>query len=147
MARQWSVDGVELSWALLDLKEGIAKGSFLKEDRTGKTWTVKETGMGKIVRIFNPGRSGTLTLTVAAESKLHQQLHAIALLDRQARNQVFPLTKTDNSTGEVRVYSNAFILTDVADSISTEGGTFEWEFGFESTTTAPGTGEENLVGS
>lgn len=145
--RQYSIDKVELSWNGLDFKEGLAKGSTIKEARASKSWTSKQTGMGKIVRIYNPDRSGSITITVDQESKLHQQLGVLALVDQTARNIVFPMTMTDNSTGEVFAYTNTFIESDPDEQRGTESATFDWVFLFEAKAKVPAPKDQNLIGA
>ena len=145
--RQYSIDKVELTWALLDFKEGMAQGTTITEARTATSWTVKPTGQGPVVRVYNPDRSGTTTVLVDQESKLHQQLLLIAGLDRQLRNQVFPMVMNDTSSGQVTTYVNAFIMSDPDETRGTESATFSWVFGWENVVRAPNVNDQNLVGA
>lgn len=145
--RQYSIDRVQLSWATLDLKEGIAQGTSIQEAKATQRWSMKPTGVGGIVRVYNPDRSGTVTATVDVESKLHQQLIDIIALDDVSRNQVFPMVMTDDSTGQVTTYVNAFLLDLPDDSKGTEAGTAAWMWGYERKITVSGSGTANLVGS
>ena len=145
--RQYSIDQVEFTWAGLDFKEGIAEGTFLQEAKTSPRWIKKATGVGKVVRVFNPDRSGTLTITVDQESKLHQQLLVIMLADDVGRNQVFPGLMTDKSSNAVNVYQNMFIENDPDESRATESGTFAWVMGFEAKLPTPNPGDDNIVGT
>lgn len=129
--RQYSIDQVTCSWLGNDLMEGIAEGTSIQEARATQSWSIKMGGRGKGTRVYNPNRSGTLTLTVDQESQLHQNLKAIAKADRISRDKVGPLVLKDNSSGEVIVYLNAFILTDPDEARGTESQTFAWLFGFE----------------
>ncbi len=147
--RQYSIDGVELAWSGLDFKEGLAAGTSITEARTSPSWSMKATGQGKVVRVYNPDRTGTLSVVVDQESQLHQSLLDIAKADRNpsTRNQVKNMTLTDTSSGEVINWVNSFITTDPDLTRGTESATFTWVFGFESvekTTVDPLT---NLVGS
>lgn len=145
--RQYGIDKVELTWAGLDLKEGVAVGTFLQEARTGQNWTVKPTGTGGIVRTFNPDRSGTVTVTMDQESKTHQQLNNIALLDRVGRNQVFPMVMYDTSSKETYSYINAFILGEPDEGRATESLTFAWVWGFERKEKITPADDANIVGN
>jgi hypothetical protein len=145
--RQHSITEQELAWAGLDFKEGYAEGTFIQEARAKQSWSMKATGMGGIVRVYDPDRSGTITLTVDAESQLHQHLLAIAALDRLSRNQVFPGLLTDNSTGAQRLYKNMFILSDPDEARATEAGTIQWVFGAEAIEPVPNINLNNVVGA
>lgn len=146
--RQYSIDKVELTWAALDLKEGIAQGTSISETRTSPSWTQKPTGTGKVVRVFNPDVSGTVTVVVDQESKVHQQLLAIAIADAETRSQVFPMIMIDNSTAEMFIYQNAYIMTDPDESRGTESATFSWAFYFEKKVHTPSPNHtKNLVGA
>ena len=145
--RQYGIDQVEATWAGLDLKTGIASGTSIVVARTAPSWTQKPTGNGKAIRVYNPDRSGSVTITVDQTSLLHQQLKAIALLDRTLRNQVFALVIADNSSDESHVYGNAYLASDPPPSLGTEADTYEWVLNYESFESAPQLGNANLVGS
>jgi hypothetical protein len=145
--RQYSIDRVELTWAALDLKEGIAEGTSITEAMTSPAWTQKPTGTGKVVRVYNPDQSGTVSVVVDQESKTHQQLLAIAIADRVTRSQVFPMVMVDTSTGETFVYQNAYIMTEPDESRGTESATFTWVFNFETKSHAAAPNDDNLVGA
>ena len=144
--RQYSIDKVEFSWASLDFKEGLAAGTAITEARTSVSWAMKPTGTGSIVRAFNPDKSGTLSIVVDQESKLHQQLRLIAIADEQARNAVFPGRLYDGSSKETINYQNMFILTEPDETRGTESATFTWVFGFEKRNALPALGDDNVVG-
>lgn len=144
--RQYSIDKVEITWADLDFKEGLAQGTSVVEARTAPTYTVKPTGTGKVVRVYNPDRSGTVSITVDQESQLHKDLRLIAIADVLNRDQVFPMLITDGSTGETFLYSNAFIQTEPDETRGTESATFTWVFMFESVRKLNGLADTNLVG-
>lgn len=145
--RQYSIDRVELAWAALDFKEGLAQGSSITEARASQSWLMKPTGMGRIVRVFNPDKSGTLSVVVDQESKLHQQLRTIAIADALTRDKVFTGTLIDNSTTEAWTYLNMFILTEPDETRGTESATFTWMFGFERVDKVPALGDVNVVGN
>ena len=67
--RQYSADQIEVTWAILnaiplDMKEGLARGTFIQPTRNASTWTQKDNGVGGILRMFNPSRSGFLTFLI-----------------------------------------------------------------------------------
>jgi len=147
--RQYSIDGVELAWLGLDFKEGLAAGTSITEARTSPSWTIKATGQGRAVRVYNPDRTGTVSVVVDQESQLHQSLLDISRADRNpaTRDQVGAMVLNDTSSGGVINWANSFITTDPDLTRGTESATFTWVFGFESvekTTVDPLT---NLVGS
>ncbi len=148
--RQYSIDTVELGWLGLDLKPGLAQGSSITEARNAPSWTMKPTGQGKVVRVYNPDRTGTVSVVVDQESTTHQQLKAIAASDRApaTRDQVSTMRMTDASSGEVIEWKNAFIITEPDASRATESATFTWVFGFESrSSVALADNLTNLVGT
>ena len=145
--RQYSIDQVEATWAGLDLKTGIAEGTSIVPARNAPTYTQKPTGNGRLIRVRNPDRSGTITITVDQTSKLHQELLAVALADRALGNVVKTLQVTDNTTGATHTYINAFITTDPDQAFGTEAATYPWVFGFESMEGVPQVGDAKLVGS
>lgn len=147
--RQYSIDQVELAWMSLDFKEGLAQGSSITEARTTPSWSMKPTGQGKIVRVYNPDKSGTISVVVDQESKLHQSLKAISQADSVAatRDQVDGMTMTDTSSGEVVNFTNAFISTEPDMSRGTESTTFTWVFIYEKRNSPEVTTLSNLVGS
>lgn len=146
--RQFSSDQVELTWAGLDLKPGLATGTFVQEAQDTSRFTVKPQGpSGKVVRVHNPNRSGTLTVTVDQESKVHQQLLTLAATDDTSRDQVHPGILNDTSSGYVANYQNMFIMTVPDESRGTESATFAWVFGFESKAPVPIANPTNLVGN
>lgn len=145
--RQYSIDRVDLSWATIDLKPGLADGTSIQEARLTKSWSMKVTGMGGVIRVYRPGKSGTLTVTLDQESREHRILKAVYDVDEQARNQVFPGIMRDNSTNELFTYRNMFIMSEPDESRGTEAGTVVWEFGFEERKKFIPSTDDNLVGN
>ena len=86
-------------------------------------------------------------MTIDQESKLHQQLIAIHQADKLSRNQVFPFVITDKSTGEVVVFSNAYIMTEPDFTRATESTTVPWVFMYEKRVAIPVTDDQNVVGN
>jgi hypothetical protein len=145
--RQYSIDHVECNWFGLDLKPGLAQGTSITEARTTPSWTNKATGLGKVVRVYNPDRSGTLSIVVDQESATHQDLRALALTDRISRNVVGPLVVVDSSSAEVFYYKNSYIATEPDESRGSESTTFTWTFNFESVSHVSTDSSANIVGS
>lgn len=147
--RQYSIDNVNLSWLGLDFKEGLAAGASITEARNASAWSIKPTGQGRAVRVYNPDRTGTVSVVVDQESQLHQDLLTIAAADRNpaTRDQVGTMLLTDNTSGESVEFRNAFIMTEPDLSRGTESTTFTWVFGFEDRYQEPVNPVTNLVGS
>ena len=71
--RQYSADLIEVTWAIvnavpLDLKEGLAQGTFIQPTRNAPTWRSRPNGVGGIVRLISPDRSGTLAMLIDMET-------------------------------------------------------------------------------
>jgi hypothetical protein len=147
MARQYGIDRVDFSWNGLDFKEGMAAGSTITETQAAPRTTKKPTGQGKIVRVFDPNRSGTLAVLVDQESKLHQQLLAIAEEDRVNRNQVANGVMSDTSSGYVVNYKNMYIQTEPDEVRATTSSVFTWLFDYEVKEAQPIAEPTNAVGS
>ncbi len=132
--RQYAIDNIELAWLGLDFKDGLAAGTSIQEARAVPSWSMKPSGaVPKITRVFDPNRSGTVTITVDQESQLHQDLLAIANADSNpsTRTQVANMVLKDNSSAEEITWKNAFIQTIPDRSRGVESTTFAWVFGFE----------------
>lgn len=145
--RQYSIDRVEVNWFGLDFKEGLAQGTSITEARTSPSWSNKATGMGRVVRVYNPDRSGTVSIVVDQESALHQNLGILAAADRLSRNVVGPLVVTDTSSGQVFYYNNAYISTEPDETRGTESATFTWVFNFETVQHVSTNTSQNVIGS
>jgi|GEM_PF-6547415 len=145
--RQYGIDQVEVSWQGLSFKEGLAAGTSITEARNAPTFTQKVNGaVSRVVRIYNPDRSGTITIVVDQESRLHQQLRSLAEADVLTRAIVGPMTVRDNSNDETMVYQNAHISTQPNETRGTDSATFEWVFNFENFSKLPALGNANSVG-
>ena len=149
--RQYSPDLIEATWLVgvvpLDLKEGLAKGTFIQPTRSAPTWTQRPNGVGGILRLFNPNRSGFLTVLIDLESKVHQQLITIGNLDVLTRSITGPLVVRDGNTREVATYAKAYIATipDIPKGFSP--GVVPWRFNFETFVQQPFGFNENVVGN
>lgn len=129
--RQYAIDKVELSWQGLDLKPGLAAGTSVTEARNAPTWTNKPTGQGRVVRVYNPDRSGTISIVVDQESSVHQDLRSLAQTDRISRNIVGTLMLHDTTSGEIMFFKNSYISTEPDETRGTDSATFTWVFNFE----------------
>lgn len=129
--RQYSIDNVSASWLEIDVTEGLAAGTSIQEARAAQAWSIKMGAKGRGVRVYNPDRSGTLTITVDQESQLHQTLKSIHQADIISRDKVAPFVLKDNNSGEVIIFKNAFILAEPDESRGVESATFAWVFGYE----------------
>lgn len=145
--RQYSIDHVEVAWFGLDLKPGLANGTSITEARTTVTWSNKITGQGKVSRIFNPDRSGTVSIVVDQESQTHTDLRALAQVDIVSRNVVGPMVVRDTTSGDVFYYKNAYIATEPDETRGTESATFTWVFNFEAVTHVTTNSSQNVIGS
>lgn len=144
--RQYSIERCEVNFFGIDLKPGLAQGTSITEARTSPSWTQKPTGTGKVVRVYNPDRSGTLSIVVDQESAVHQQLRSLSLTDRASRNVVGVLTVKDTTSGESFFYTNAYISTDPDETRGTDSATFTWVFNFEDVEHTVAI-DNNIVGS
>lgn len=129
--RQYSADGVKVSFFGADLSEGLAVGTFIQVARNAPTWSQKPNGLGGVVRLYNPDLSGSVSLQIDAESKTHQVLVTLANTDRVARAIVGPLLVTDKSTKEVAFFNKAYISTIPNLQKGTQSAVLSWIFNFE----------------
>ena len=107
--RQYSADRVHVTFFGLDLTPGLAAGTFVQVERKTAAFRPVADGLGDVVRVFSPDRSASVTLTIDAESRTHQELITFANADRAARSIVGPLVITDSNTGEIIALDQAFI--------------------------------------
>jgi len=145
--RQYSSEEVVASWQFIGLEEGFAEGSFLVPRRKVPTWTQRSNGVGGTIRLFNPDRSGELDILINTESKTHQRLIALAATDRLTRSVQGPLVMRDLNTGEVFVFTNAYITTEPDEQRATSSVEITWTFGFTSVEHTPNFSDRNAVGS
>ncbi len=150
--RQYAADLIEATWAILgfapvDFKEGLAQGTFIQPTRNASTWTQRPNGVGGILRLFSPDRSGFLTMLIDMESKTHQQLVTIGNADVLTRSLTGPIVVRDGNTREVAFYNKAYIATipDIPKGVA--GGIVPWRFNFETFLQQPFGFDENVVGA
>ncbi len=129
--RQYSSDRVKVSFFGVDLTEGLASGTFLQEAHGSSAWSFKPNGLGGIVRMFDPNRSGQLSLQVDAESRTNQVLITFHNADLITRSVAGPLIVNDLSTREITYYNKAFILNHPNNQKATTSTVLTWSFGYE----------------
>ncbi len=129
--RLYSVDGLKVAFFGADLTDGLAVGTFLSVTRNAPTWTQKVNGIGGVVRMYNPDRSGFVSLQVDAESKEHQLLVTLANADAVSRSIVGPFLVRDTSTREVSYFNKTYISTIPPLEKGTTSTVFTWVFNFE----------------
>lgn len=145
--RQYSSDLVQVSWSGLDLAPGLAQGTFIQPRRAGVTWVYKPDGMGGVIPMYFPDRSGTLTLLIDAESKQHQQLITLANVDLLTRAIAAPMVITDLNNKEVSIYTRAKIQTHPDIPKAVRASIVPWVFIYEITIQQPFSFNENVVGA
>lgn len=145
--RQYSADQVEVSFFGASLTEGLASGTFIQVTRNAPTWTQKPDGMGRVVRLYNPDRSGTCSIQIDAESRTHQALVTLANADALSRSIIGPLVITDKTTREVTLLNNAQIESVPDLQKGTQATVLSWIFLFEAVLSQPFGFDRNVVGS
>lgn len=145
--RQYSADGVKVSWFGINLDEGLAAGTFLQITRNAPTWTQKPNGLGGVVRLYNPDLSGSVSLQIDAESRTHQSLVTVALADRVSRSIVGPIVIRDQATREATVCNKAYISTVPNLQKGTQSTVLSWIFNFEAVITQSFGFDDNVVGA
>lgn len=122
---------MEVSYFGLDLKEGLASGTFIQIARNVTTWRHKDDGLGGGAFMFNPSLSGSCSIQIDRESKTHQQLVTLANVDRPARIVVGPLLITDKTSAEVTLCNKAKIQSIPNIQYGTQASVLSWVFLFE----------------
>ena len=128
---QYGIERVEISWNGLDFAGGIAAGVPFQYTLNGGGFSTRPTGRSRIVRSLDPDLSGTITVLVFQTSKLHQQLKARHIADRQTGSVVSPMQVTDLSTKEQLVFTAAHLKMFPGGQRGTEATDFSWDFNFE----------------
>ena len=144
--RQYASDEVLVTWSGLDLTPGLAAGSFMVPRRTRRTWEQRDNGVGGTIRLFNPSRSGEVDIVVDQESKVHQQLVALAAVDRLTKAIQAPLVVVDRNTKETFVFTNAYLVTEPDEQRATASVEITWTFGFTTIEHQPNLSDQNVVG-
>lgn len=144
--RNYSIDQYDVTWQGLDFASGVAAGTSFVEARTTPAFTMKMSARGKGIRVYSTDRSGTTTVLVNAESKLNQDLRALAKQDRISRDVVGAMVGKDSSSGEQFTYKNAFILSEPDETRATESTDVAWVFMWEDIEKTVSV-DQNLVGN
>ncbi len=160
--RQYAADQVRVSWTTiatpatapagrvspgLDLTPGLAQGTFIQERRNVDTWNQKPNGVGGVVHLFNPNKSGELTLLIDGSSRTHQELITLHNADLITRSIVGPLVVRDLNTREVNFFNKARIKTMAPLSKGTTATVYSWIFLYELAVRQSFGFDNNLVGS
>jgi hypothetical protein len=116
-----STAGVKLS--------GYADGTFIEAARSEPLSSTKVSADGSVVtRVKSRNRSGSLTLTLLAESESNAYLDKLRALDEFGGNSVFPMVIDDGNGTEI-FSATAWIEELPSYSYAKEGGTRAWKFG------------------
>ncbi len=145
--RQYSIDRIEISWNGIDLKPGLAQGTSITEARNADDFTLKPTGQNKVVRVYNPDNSGSLSIVLDPESNEHKQMRRALQQDRLTRDQVAPCVVRDNSSGEVFTFKNTSIGKEPDETRGTESGTATWVLLFEDSDKTAPLDDANAIGN
>lgn len=129
--RNYSADFVEVAWFGLNLKPGLAAGSFLVPT-VGPRWIKKVTGMGSIVRQYQTDESGSISMTFDQESQTVVDLRLLAATDKALRNVVGAMLVRDTSSGTVVTYVNAYISLAPPQPYGNDAQIQTWVWDFES---------------
>lgn len=149
--RQHSPDLIEITWALLglapiDFKPGLAEGAHIIPKRNAPNWTQLPDGVGGILRMRNPDRSGTLTINIDQESRTHQELITASNADDITLSITGPIVERDGNTRKVTTWTKAYIIVIPDVPRGTTSGIAAWVFNFESVFEQPFDFNANLVG-
>ena len=150
--RSHSPDLIEITWAILgfapiNFKPGLAEGAHIIPKRNAPTWTQRPNGVGGILRLFSPDRSGTLTINIDQESRTHLELITVHNADLAARSLTGPIVERDGNTRKVTTWAKAYIQTMPDVPRGTTSGIVPWVFLFETTFEQPFGFDENVVGA
>ena len=145
--RQYGVASIKVSFFGLDLTRGLAEGNAFQEKINSRAWTAKSNGMGNIVWMFNPDRSGEVAIQMASSSPENAKLQTLYNADLIARSIVGPLYVSDSSKGEKALFNRARIVNRPPYAFGTKLPVFTWVFGFESGIVQTFDPANNLVGA
>ena len=145
--RQFDSANVEVSWLGIPLKEGLAAGTFIREQRRTVQNSYKDNGYGGVVAMKTAARSGIVVLQIDRESETHQQLFSVYNLDRLTSGVSAPLMVRDSNTLIVTIFSLARIQTDPNLVVSTGPSVVPWSFIYAGVTTQAFGIAQNVVGS
>jgi hypothetical protein len=103
-------------------------GTFIEGERKEDGFTMHEGATGSVTRAANPGKTGTVTITVMAQSADNDALQAIADRDEQFRDGFGPLQCLDHSGGGELHASIAWIRKLPKWERAKEPGQTQWVF-------------------
>lgn len=142
--RNYSADQIEVAWFGLNLKPGLAAGTFLVPT-VGPRWIKKVTGMGSIVRQYQTDESGSISITIDQESSVAADLRLLVASDKVLRNIVGSMIVRDTSSGTVCTYVNAYIAMAPPQPFGNDAQVQTWVWDFESVSYKAAS--NNFVGS
>jgi hypothetical protein len=105
---------------------GLAKGTFVKVEYNEDTWKLVVGADGHWMRIYNPNRSGKVTLTVMQDSPLNSALSGFAKADRATRNSQIPFALEDPQGGTSIVAALAWVVKMPSIEFSDDASNREW---------------------
>jgi hypothetical protein len=70
--RQYDSADVKVTWGPIPLNEGLAAGTFIREERSVPQNSYKNNGYGGVIAMRTRTRSGVLVLQIDRESETHQ---------------------------------------------------------------------------
>lgn len=148
-SRVYDISTTSFDWGGLNLMVGIAEDSeILVTDTRAERWTQKESGVAGAdgVQTRHPGKSGTVAITIDAESHLNAVLHAIHTQDDSTRNMVATGTLHDASTGDSEIFQSMRIQGRPQRRKGFTASALTWTFIFIRGDYLPGLTNSNLVG-
>ncbi len=150
--RQYGADQIDVTWrpagvAVVDFKEGFARGTFIQPTANTQSATYRSNGMGGTVPLFNRDTSGVLAVMIDVESRVHQELVTAWNVHRLVRTVYGPIVVRDGNTREVAFYNKASIMTMPDVPKGSTGGVIVWRFNYESLIQQPFGFNANAVGA
>jgi hypothetical protein len=147
--RVHDISACSFDWGGMNLMQGLAEDSeILVTETRAERWTQKESGVegAETVQTRHPGKSGTVQITVDAESALHQRLMFISNQDDLTRNMVATGTLNDGLTGDSETLQGMRIQGRPQRRKGFTASAYAWTFIVARIDYVPGTGIKNLVG-
>lgn len=135
--RNYNSSAVEIGWLGLDLKDGLAAGSFITYQDSAPRWSYIKDGLGGGIRVFNEDSSGEIQIIIDVETRVHQLLLFYSGIDSQAKNIQGPLILIDRNTNQTTIFTNAYIVNDPSETRGTESISATWVFAYTARRTVP----------
>ncbi len=145
--RQFASDLIKVSFFGLDITPGLAQGTFLQVTRNADAWSQKPNGIGGVLHLFNPDKSGEMSLQIDGESRTHQELVTFHNADLISRSLAGPLMVWDVNTKEISYYNKARIKTLPNLQKGTQSTIYTWVWIFGQEVRQPFGFNNNVVGS